>query len=159
MVCALSLDMSNPPQFDADALCLAEWAIARLQVEARLSRNAMPQQHLKVHDASHQKKPSSSADEKTESAIDIGRYHCTCQSHHGDLHVSSTGAQYITAVRSNLLWKLRYDDCKTIRKQSDTGLIFELMDDKEYRVMGLAVRNEVFTQIIGYSGLAWQVTG
>lgn len=102
---------------------------------------------------------SSMADDETESAVDIGRYHCTCQSHHGDLHVSSSSARYVTAVRSNVLWKLRFDNCKTIRKQSDSGLIFELMDDSEFKVMGLALRNEVFTQIIGYSGLTWQVTG
>ena len=101
----------------------------------------------------------SKPDDETEPAVDIGKYHCTCQSHHGDLHVSSNGARYVTAVRSTLLWQLRYENCKTIRKQSDSGLIFELMDDSEFKVMGLALRNEVFTQIIGYSGLAWQVTG
>ena len=104
-------------------------------------------------------KISSKPDDKTEPTVDIGKYHCTCQSHHGDLHVSSNGARYVTAVRSNLLWQLRYENCKTIRKQSESGLIFKLMDDSEFKVMGLALRNEVFTQIIGYSGLAWQVTG
>ena len=137
----------------------AEWAIARLQVEARISRNAMSQEPPEVDGASNGKSKSSKVDYKTDAAIDIGKYHCTCQSHHGDLHVNSNGAHYVTAVRSNLLWELRYDDCKTIRKQSESGLIFELMDDSEYRVMGLAVRDEVFTQIIGYSGLAWQVSG
>ena len=72
--------------------------------------------------------------------------------------MNSTGACYVTAVRSNLLWQLRYDECKTIRKASDSGLIFELMEDREFMVMGLKLRDEVFTQIIGYSGLAWQVT-
>ena len=137
----------------------AEWAIARLQVEARISRNAMSQEPPEVDGASDGKRESSKVDYESEAAIDMGKYHCTCQSHHGDLHVNSNGAHYVTAVRSNLLWELRYDDCKTIRKQSESGLIFELMDDSEYRVMGLAVRDEIFTQIIGYSGLAWQVTG
>ena len=139
---------------------LAEWAIARLQVEARISRNARSQEPSEVDGASHRKSMVSKIDSETEAAIDdIGKYHCTCQSHHGDLHVTSNGAHYVTAVRSNLLWELRYDDCRSIRKQSESGLIFELMDDSEYRVMGLTVRDEVFTQIIGYSGLAWQVTG
>ena len=128
-------------------------------MEARLSKDAMPQQPSEAGGASDQKEVPSKADNETEPAIDLGIYHCTCQSHHGNLHVSSKGARYVTAVRSNLLWTLRYDDCRTVRKQSDSGLIFELMDDSEYRVMGLAVRDEVFTQIIGYSGLAWQVTG
>ena len=137
----------------------AEWAIARLQVEARISRNAMSQELPEVDGASDGKRKSSKVDDEAEAAMYIGKYHCTCQSHHGDLHVNSNGAHYVTAVRSNLLWELRYDDCRTIRKQSESGLIFELMDDSEYRVMGLTVRDEVFTQIIGYSGLAWQVTG
>ena len=137
----------------------AEWAIARLQVEARISRKAMSQEPPEVNSPSTRKRKSSKVDYETEATIDIGKYHCTCQSHHGELHVNSNGAHYVTAVRSNLLWELRYDDCRTIRKQSESGLIFELTDDSEYRVMGLAVRDEVFTQIIGYSGLAWQVTG
>lgn len=138
---------------------LAEWAIARLQVEAMHSRDAMRQQTSHAKDASDEKVAPPDGDRETESAGNVGKYHCTCQNHHGNLHVSSEAAHYVTAVRSNLLWKLRYDDCKTIRKEADSGLIFQLMDDREFKVMGLAVRNEVFTQIIGYSGLAWQVTG
>lgn len=137
----------------------AEWAIARLQVEARRSKDAMSQKHSQQEGSASDEKTSSKADDKADPAVEIGRYHCTCQSHHGELHVSSNGARYVTAVRSTLLWKLRYDHCRTIRKQSDSGLIFELMDASEFKVMGLALRNEIFTQIIGYSGVAWQVTG
>lgn len=147
-------------EIDADALGIAEWAIARLQVEARHSKDAMAQKpSAKGRNTSDKKPPSAKSDDETDTLVDVGRYHCTCQNHHGDLHVSSNGAHYVTAVRSTLLWKLRYDECKNIRKQSDSGLIFELMDDSEFKVMGLALRNEVFTQMIGYSGLAWQVTG
>ena len=128
-------------------------------MEDRISRNAMSREPLEVEGASNGKRKSSKVDYETEAAIDIGRYHCTCQSHHGDLHVNSNGAHYVTAMRSSLLWELPYGDCRTIRKQTESGLIFKLMDDSEYRLMGLAVRDEVFTQIIGYSGLAWQVTG
>ena len=119
----------------------------------------MHQHTSQVRDASDEKVTSSNSGNEEEPPDIIGKYHCTCQSHHGNLHVSSDGARYVTAVRSDTLWELRYDDCRTIRKQSDSGLIFELMDDRELKVMGLAVRNEVFTQIIGYSGLVWQVTG
>ena len=129
-------------------------------MEARHSKDAMPPKaSQRAGSAPEEETESLKADEETESAVDIGRYHCTCQSHHGELHISSNGAHYVTAVRSTLLWKLRYDHCKTIRKQSDSGLIFELIDDSEFKVMGLALRNEIFTQIIGYSGIAWQVTG
>lgn len=141
-------------------LIVAEWAIARLQVEARHSADAMPQKSVgKDMGPSDKEDTCSKVDDETEHAIDIGKYHCTCQSHHGNLYVSSNGAHYVTAVRSTLLWELRYQNCKTIRKQSDSGLVFELMDGSQFKVMGLALRNEVFTQIIGFSGLAWQVTG
>lgn len=141
-------------------LMIAEWAIARLQVEARYSKNAMsPKASPTRKDESDKGEPSSMADDETEAGVDIGRYHCTCQGHHGDLQLSSDGARYVTAVRSNMLWELGYEECRTIRKQSDSGLIFELMDGREFKVMGLALRNEVFTQLIGFSGLAWQVTG
>ena len=139
--------------------CVAQWAIARLQTEARHSTDAMPQKPIKNDgNASDNEASSSSAIDGSHAAVEVGRYHCTYQSHHGDLQVNSTGACYVTAVRSKLLWKLRYDDCKTIRKESDSGLIFELMEDCEFMVMGLKLRDEAFTQIIGYSGLAWQVT-
>lgn len=139
---------------------VAEWAIARLQVEAKHSKDTMPQKpSQKLRGASDDETTSSNADDETELGVDIGKYHCTCQNHHGNLHVSSNGARYVTAVRSNLLWQLRYENCKAIRKQSESGLIFELMDGSDLKVMGLALRNEIFTQIIGYSGLAWQVTG
>ena len=138
---------------------VAEWAIARLQAEARNSTDAIPQKPIKPDgNASDNGTSSSRAIDESHAAVEVGRYHCTYQSHHGDLQLSSTGACYVTAVRSNLLWKLRYDDCKTIRKESNSGLIFELMEDGEFMVMGLKLRDEVFTQIIGYSGLAWQVT-
>jgi len=92
--------------------------------------------------------------------VDIGKYHGTSQNHHGVLYVTSRGVRYVTAVRSNLLWKLQYDEVKTIQKStSGDGLVFALMDDGERKVMGLKTRNEIFTQIIGYSGLVWQVTG
>ena len=138
---------------------VAEWAIARLQAEARRGTDAVSQKPMeRDRNASDEESSSSKAIDGSHVADEVGRYHCKYQSHHGELQVSSTGACYVTAVRSNLLWKLRYDDCKTIRKVSDSGLIFELMEDDEFMVTGLKLRDEVFTQIIGYSGLAWQVT-
>ena len=158
MVRTRSLSTFAPQK--ANILILAEWAIARLQVEARHSKSALPQQASgDVGGSSHKESLSSSPDHESDIMVDIGKYHCTSQSHHGNLHVSSTGVRYVTAVRSTLLWKVQFDECKTIRKRSDSGLIFELMDDGEFQVMGLGLRNEVFTQIVGYSGLAWQVTG
>lgn len=95
-----------------------------------------------------------------DAAIEIGKYHCTSQNHHGDLVLTAEGVRYVSAVRKNVLWELRYDNVKTIQKpKSCEGIRFVLMNGDEHQVMGLKQRNEVFTQIIGYSGLVWQVTG
>ena len=103
---------------------------------------------------------SQSRSKKQDSPITVGRYHGTSENHHGDLHVSSGGVSFVTAVRSNCLWGFQYGEVKTVQKlSSGDGLLFVLMDDTAFKVQGLKLRNEVFTQIIGYSGLSWQVTG
>lgn len=100
------------------------------------------------------------SEKSSANAIDIGKYHGTSQNHHGDLYVTSEGVRYVTAVRSNVLWRLQYEEVKTIQKsKSGDGLLFALMDGTERSIMGLKARNEIFTQILGYSELVWQVTG
>lgn len=135
---------------------IAEWAIARLQVEARHTKKAVIS-----NGADRDKGQTGSKDsQELNAAIEIGKYHCTSQNHHGELILTAEGVRYVTAVRSNVLWVLRYDNVKTIQKpKSCEGIRFVLMNGDEHQVMGLKQRNEVFTQIIGYSGLIWQVTG
>lgn len=144
------------------SLLPAEWAIARLQTEARLSKDAILRKRS-VHDQPSTIAASSTlrhSEEGTTNSIDIGKYHGTSQNHHGDLYVTSKGARYVTTVRSNILWRLQYNEVKTIQKlKSGDGLIFTLMDGTEQKVMGLQARDELFTQILGYSELVWQVTG
>ena len=41
---------------------------------------------------------------------------------------------------------------------SGQDLLFIDMRDTQYRLSGLKLRDEVFTQIIGYSDIEWQVT-
>ncbi|KAL8636427.1 MAG: hypothetical protein Q9228_006177, partial [Teloschistes exilis] len=128
----------------------AEWAIARLQVEAKHRKKAMRQADL--DQAKH--------DQDKDSVVSLGKYHCTSGSHHGDLHVNSDSVQYISAVRKNSLWELRFEDVVLLQKVgAGDGLRFVNTKDVEFRVAGLRSRNEVFTQIIGYSGMRWQVSG
>lgn len=116
-------------------------------------------------EASPDRKEHTSDPEKSEEKYiaDLGKYHCTSRNHHGDLCISSEGAKYISAVRKNLLWEVRYDDLKLLQKvgagETGVGLLFVDVNDEAFRVAGLKMRNEVFTQIIGYSGLRWQVSG
>lgn len=90
----------------------------------------------------------------------LGKYHCTSRSHHGDLHIDSLGVKFISAIRKTLLWEVRYDQLNLIQKVgAGEGLLFVDTEDEEMRVSGLEKRNEVFSQIIGYSRLRWQVSG
>ncbi|KAL8659790.1 MAG: hypothetical protein Q9202_006940 [Teloschistes flavicans] len=128
----------------------AEWAITRLQVEAQHRKDAMRQADLDQNTDHHEKN----------SVVSLGKYHCTSGSHHGDLHVNSDGVQYISAVRKNLLWELLFENVVLMQKVSTgDGLRFVDTKDVEFRVAGLKSRNEIFTQIVGYSGIRWQVSG
>lgn len=139
----------------------AEWAIARLQVEAAHRRDALRQ--VDPTPRLNGKQGVSNSDDSEdgqEHEVSLGQFHCTSQSHHGDLCVTSKGVKYKTAIRSHILWQLHFDDLTTLQKVgTGEGLLFVLSSGEGYRVSGLKSRNEVFTQIIGYSGLHWQVTG
>lgn len=90
----------------------------------------------------------------------LGKYHCTSRNHHGDLCVSSEGVKFISAIRKNVLWEVRFDETRLLQKVgAGEGLLFVNTEGEEFRVSGLERRNEVFTQIVGYSGLRWQVSG
>lgn len=92
--------------------------------------------------------------------MSLGQFHCTSQNHHGDLWVTSKGVRYKTAVRSHILWEVQFNNLTMLQKVgAGEGLLFVLASGEGHRVSGLKLRDEVFTQIIGYSGLRWQVTG
>lgn len=150
------------PVDSTDILRLAEWAIARLQVEAAHRAEALRQ----VDSASgpvddRQKVPNSdNLGESRDRELSLGQFHCTSQSHHGELCVTSKRVKYKTAIRSQILWDLQFDDLAMLQKVgAGEGLLFVLSNGEAHKVSGLKSRNEVFTQIIGYSGLRWQVTG
>ena len=64
-----------------------------------------------------------------------------------------------TAIRSRALWELSWNDVSSISKAgTEDGLCFEVGVEAKYSVEALKGRNELFTQIIGYSGLSWQVS-
>ena len=74
--------------------------------------------------------------------------------------MTSKSVKYKTAIRSHILWDLKFDDITLLQKVgAGEGMLFVTTGGENYRVSGLKMRNEVFSQIIGYSGLRWQVTG
>ena len=96
--------------------------------------------------------------------LHIARSHCTTKDqqgrlHHGHICISSRGVKFETAIRSSTLWTLDWNDVSAISKaRTDDGLSFEVGDEEKYSVEALKGRNELFTQVIGYSGLSWQVS-
>ena len=42
---------------------------------------------------------------------------------------------------------------------SGEDMLFVNMEEKQSRILALKRRDEVFTQIIGYRGIEWQITG
>ncbi|KAI4233027.1 MAG: hypothetical protein LQ349_004649 [Xanthoria aureola] len=138
----------------------AEWAIARLQVEARYRTAAMQKAGLESSQDYKKAGNDSNADADMKYVANLGRYHCTTGNHHGELCVSSEGVRFISAIRKNVLWEMRFDALRLLQKVgTGEGLLFVSTEGDESRVSGLEQRNEVFTQIVGYSGLRWQVSG
>ena len=113
-------------------------------------------------------------------SLSIGHPHCTTfdekkNLHHGHLHITTTEVKFETAIRLRTLWTLAWKDVSTISKaRTEDGLCFmvdgearaeDRMDERkgkgeagQYCVQALKERDLLFTQIIGYSGLRWQVS-
>lgn len=58
---------------------------------------------------------------------------------------------------------MRYSEMMNMRKESSSrlgeALVFVQTNDDEFKATGLKQMDEVFTQIIGYSDVRWQITG
>ncbi|KAG8527407.1 uncharacterized protein KY384_007559 [Bacidia gigantensis] len=138
----------------------SEWAIARIQAEAHWVIKEIHQ----GENSDNSRKENSVAETK-EADINIGKYHCTTKDekgnlHHGNIYVTSKSVRFETAIRSHLLWELNFKDVFVISKsRTSEGLSFDTKDEEQYSVDALKGRNELFTQIIGYTGLSWQVSG
>ncbi|KAL8661020.1 MAG: hypothetical protein Q9168_008418 [Polycauliona sp. 1 TL-2023] len=103
----------------------------------------------------------------------LGKYHCTSRNHHGDLCLSSEDVKFVSAIRKNVIWEVRFDELRLLQKVGTgdgKGLLFVSMNangnededqdgEEEMRVSGLDRRDEVFSQVVGYSGCRWQVSG
>ncbi|KAL8651975.1 MAG: hypothetical protein Q9226_004459 [Calogaya cf. arnoldii] len=138
----------------------AEWAIARLQIEASYRTGAMQKGGLESSEDYKQEGHGTTGEKNMKYVANLGKYHCTSRNHHGDLCVSSEEVRFISAIRKNILWEVRFDEIKSLQKVgTGEGLLFVSTEGEDMRVSGLERRNEVFSQIVGYSGLRWQVSG
>ncbi|KAL8772838.1 MAG: hypothetical protein Q9209_002183 [Squamulea sp. 1 TL-2023] len=125
----------------------AEWAIARLQAEGR--------------------RQASQVSKNTERyAESHGFYTCSSADHSGRLVVTSEGVQFQPFVASHNQWNVAFNKIKRMEKVntivqfgSGKDLLFYDADGSSYSASNVANRDEVFTQIVGYSNVRWQVVG
>ena len=107
------------------------------------------------------------------SSLSFGRYHGVYSKHNGILCLNLNDMHFEVQRTGNSQWNLKYDEVKSLRKvanrssnnpfsrtadSADEGILLIDMEGREYCVTGLKERDEVFTQIIGYSGVEWQIT-
>ncbi|KAL8669395.1 MAG: hypothetical protein Q9168_006007 [Polycauliona sp. 1 TL-2023] len=121
--------------------------MARLQAEGR----------WQVYQASETSKPSVESH---------GSYTCSSAKHSGRLVVTTEGIQFQPFVASHNQWKVAFNQIKRMEKVntivqvgSGTDLLFYDANGSTYSASNVAKRDEVFTQIVGYSNVKWQVVG
>ncbi|KAK3707272.1 hypothetical protein LTR37_012273 [Vermiconidia calcicola] len=157
-----------------------EWAIDRLQAEAA---QRLPKQ------TPHATSPTAGSDtgepaigpspdpqkpqpatppeeEAPRESLRINRYRCIYRSMRGNLYLDADSLRFEMPIVSTEKWRLSYAKLKSMQKvigsdsiSSGEDIIFIDVEDKEYRVSALTVRDEVFTQIIAYSNIEWQIAG
>lgn len=126
----------------------ADWAIARLQAEAAPRIQSNPE-----------KPGPESSPEKESGAGVIGRYACT----NGLLKVTTRLVCFIPGTSSLEGWNLSYDELTAMHKVEENtrttesrGVAFVTASGGRHVVLDLAVRDEIFSQILGYSSLKWK---
>ncbi|KAK3709339.1 hypothetical protein LTR37_010900 [Vermiconidia calcicola] len=161
-----------------------QWAIARLQAEAKEQLLQIPHESATdptgkqmpfigpVRDSqngqtgSGRLEPAPERDGSRRPEIGIGRYHGIHAKRHGTLCLGLDGVFFEAHLTGSRKWSLRYSDLKSLRKlaslsstAADEDILFLDKEDRETRISALKQGDEVFTQIIGYSAIQWQITG
>ena len=171
----------------------SEWAIARLQAEAReqlanlIQKPTIDETKDKLPDAVPfigpapdpnairiNQSPNSEQQRPKRPNLGLGRYRGVHNKRSGTLCLNLDQMHFEVELTGSSPWSLRYEEVKSLRKvinlgsnnplshtadAADKGIMLIDMKHREYCVTGLKERDEVFTQIIGYSGVEWQVTG
>ncbi|KAJ9605903.1 hypothetical protein H2200_009752 [Cladophialophora chaetospira] len=150
----------------------AEWALARLQAEAS---QCLASEH-------------GQASNKDRDALLIGSYACHTSNDNNDNQIAGNLFVLATSVsfspkrttRARLTpgskskekeeakgWSVLFEDIREIHKithqnkwgSEEDGLEFRTFDGEKRSVLKLAKRNEVFSQIVGFSGIHWKRCG
>lgn len=145
----------------------SDWAIARLKAEATRQletmheRTALTEAHT-ARSCGTQQLPPIQGVRNYPQVIRIGRYHCSSDQRQGNLCVDTKQVSFETHLTAGERWRLSYKNMKSIQKLKGSktaagdDLVFTSVDGTKYTASGLKVRDEVFSQIIGYSNVQWQ---
>ncbi|KAK5199120.1 hypothetical protein LTR96_003510 [Exophiala xenobiotica] len=152
----------------------ADWAIARLQEEARQQlcaihqAQALKQEHCTTEPDSLVNSARPKADQVSvadDTTVTVGGYKCR-DGNRGRLLVTTRSATFLPSKSGDQKWAVEYTALKRIYKTptsylpvQDGGLCFVDMDGIEHEVTNLRSRDQVFSQIIGYSDVHWKRTG
>ncbi|KAK5208641.1 hypothetical protein LTR20_001424 [Exophiala xenobiotica] len=152
----------------------ADWAIARLQEEARQQlcaihqAQALKQEHCTTEPDSLVNSARPKADQVSvadDITVTVGGYKCR-DGNRGRLLVTTRSATFLPSKSGDQKWAVEYTALKRIYKTptsylpgQDGGLCFVDMDGIEHEVTNLRSRDQVFSQIIGYSDVHWKRTG
>ncbi|KAL9130871.1 MAG: hypothetical protein Q9175_006917 [Cornicularia normoerica] len=158
----------------------AEWAIARLQIEGArqktsgidqeksmdMETKALPGTGNGISTADHQEaNKHSAAQDRSPNATNSSKpaVYLTDTNSKVPVHV---GICFETAVGSRDQWEMSYDNMKRVEKinrlvkiGSGRDILFINKHDQPFTTANVTSRDEVFTQIIGYSSVSWQVVG
>lgn len=146
-----------------------DWAIARLQAEARqqLSQNEDPSSshEPRAHNR-NQLSGINNHNQPTEPQL-IGIYTCKENGTPGRLLATTSSISFAVRGSRDPIWRMPFSELEAIHKiaepsrtKAELGLLFVgRHDGPSHQVAGLEKRDEVFSQIVGYSGLAWKRIG
>ncbi|KAK5082379.1 hypothetical protein LTR05_007526 [Lithohypha guttulata] len=149
----------------------AEWAIARLQAEAKqylqqddtltsIDKDRQPPARAETQAATND------FDKQHKQAKLIGRYSCMHNDGQGLLVATTESISFQPRQSSDTDWTILIKELRTIQKITDyvgirelSGIAFQALDGTTYHASNLECRDEAFSQLVGYIGFQWKRTG
>ncbi|KAF2006230.1 hypothetical protein P154DRAFT_255636 [Amniculicola lignicola CBS 123094] len=139
----------------------AEWSIKLIQAEG----SRYQEEHTKL-----------SADPKFETSFEYSYYTCSHNGNRGRVAVSRTTIRFVSNIGHDVHWTISYDQISRIEKitrlvgqrmpdqisknsEEDLKIILKGKEESEgiHLLASVKGRNELFSQILGFSNTEWQV--
>lgn len=151
-----------------------EWAFEELRMEAQRNRERLIATKAEIK---AELVPACEGSEIPVPTEDIATFGCRAGKTAGKLHISPSGLR-LESIAGRVVWSKAFEDLVEVRKVQEVGLGrlvgglshgIEMVflegsgSDKEHRMVRLddlgKQRDQVFRDVLGYSGLRWQWRG